>query len=131
MKHLKTHKSRAEFALLASTRSAQAAMMTLQPGGSTGEDVENEHPNAEQWLFVVSGTGRATVGRRGVEIGANSLLLIEKGEPHRIVNTGRSPLVTLNFYVPPAYKKGGDVKLSATNANLLRTIARPFTSKAK
>ena len=131
MKHLKTGKSRAEFALLTSTPSAQAAMMTLQPGGSTGEDVENEHPNAEQWLFVVSGAGKATVGRRSVKIAVNSLLLIEKGEPHRIVNTGRSPLVTVNFYVPPAYKKGGDVKLSATNANLLRTIARPFTPSAK
>jgi mannose-6-phosphate isomerase-like protein (cupin superfamily) len=131
MKHLKTGKSRTEFALLASTRSAQAAMMTLQPGGSTGEHVENEHPNAEQWLFVVSGTGKATVGRRSVKLAANSLLLIEKGEPHRIVNTGRSPLVTLNFYVPPAYKQGGDVKLSVTNANLLRTIARPFTPSAK
>ena len=131
MKHLKTGKSRAEFGLLASTHSAQAAMMTLQPGGSTGEEIENEHPNAEQWLFVVSGTGRATVGRRSIKLSANSLLLIEKGERPRIVNTGRSPLVTLNFYVPPAYKKGGDVKLSATNANLLRTIARPFKSKAK
>jgi mannose-6-phosphate isomerase-like protein (cupin superfamily) len=131
MKHLKTGKSRSEFALLASTRSAQAAMMTLQPGGTTGDQVENEHPNAEQWLFVNSGTGKATVGRRSVKIAANSLLLIEKGEPHRIVNTGRSPLVTLNVYVPPAYKTGGDVKLSATNANLLRTIARPFASKAK
>jgi mannose-6-phosphate isomerase-like protein (cupin superfamily) len=127
MKHLKTGKSRAEFALLASTRSAQAAMMTLQPGGSTGEDVENEHPNAEQWLFVVSGTGKATVGRRSVKLAANSLLLIEKGEPHRIVNTGRSPLVTLNLYVPPAYKKSGDVKLAATNANVLRTVARALS----
>ncbi len=113
--------------MLMSTSSAQAAMMTLQPGGSTGEDVENEHPNAEQWLFVVSGTGRARVEKRTVKLAANSLLLIEKGEAHKITNTGRSPLVTLNFYVPPAYKQSGDVRLSATNANLLRTIARPFT----
>jgi mannose-6-phosphate isomerase-like protein (cupin superfamily) len=102
-------------------------MMTLQPGGSTGERVENEHPNAEQWLFVVSGTGRAMVGKRTLKIVERSLLLIEKGEPHKITNTGRSPLVTLNFYIPPAYTKAGDVRLSATNANLLRTIARPFT----
>ena len=131
MKHLKVGKARGEFKALAATASAQAAMMTLQPGGSTGEDVENEHPNAEQWLFVVSGTGKATVGRRSVKLAANSLLLIEKGEPHRIANTGRSPLVTLNFYVPPAYTKSGDVKLAAKNANLLRTLARPFTPKAK
>ena len=34
--------------------------------------------------------------------------LIEKGEAHRITNTGRSPLVTLNFYVPPAYTSEGE-----------------------
>ena len=44
----------------------------------------------------------------------NSLLLIEKGEPHQITATGKSPLVTLNLYTPPAYTKTGD----------LRTIAR-------
>lgn len=126
MKHLKTGTVRAEFTLLASTRSAQAAMMTLPPGGSTSDKVENEHPNAEQWLFVVAGAGRATVGRRSVKLAAGSLLLIEKGEPHRIKSTGRSPLVTLNLYVPPAYKKSGDVKLAARNANLLRTLARPL-----
>jgi mannose-6-phosphate isomerase-like protein (cupin superfamily) len=71
------------------------------------------------------------VGKRTIRIAARSLLLIEKGEPHKITNTGRSPLVTLNFYVPPAYTKGGDVKVAVTNANILRTIARPFTSKAK
>jgi mannose-6-phosphate isomerase-like protein (cupin superfamily) len=131
MKHVKTGRRKPQFAVLAATSSAQAAMMTLQPGGSTGERVENEHPNAEQWLFVVSGSGRATVGKRTVKIAENSLLLIEKGEPHKITNTGRSRLVTLNFYVPPAYTKSGDVKLAATNANVLRTLARPFTKKAK
>jgi mannose-6-phosphate isomerase-like protein (cupin superfamily) len=131
MKHIKTGKSRAEFDVLASTSSAQAAMMTLQPGATTGERVENEHPNAEQWLFVVSGTGRATVGKRTVRIAERSLLLIEKGEPHKITNTGRSPLVTLNVYVPPAYRKSGNVKLAVTNANVLRTIARPFTKRAR
>ncbi len=100
--------------------------MTLAPGDATSDAVENEHPNAEQWLFVVSGAGRATVGRRSVKVAANSLLLIEKGERHKITNTGRSPLVTLNFYAPPAYRKSGDVKLAVKNANLLRTIARPF-----
>src|SRR5687768_9294322 len=131
MKYIMTGARKAKFALLASTPSAQAAMMTLQPGGSTGETIENEHPNAEQWLFVVSGTGRATVGRRSVKLSPRSLLLIKKGEPHKITNTGRSSLVTLNLYVPPAYTRSGDVKLAVTNANLLRTIARPFRSKAK
>jgi hypothetical protein len=33
---------------------------------------------------------------------------IEPGERHEIRNTGRTLLRPLNFYVPPAYAKGGD-----------------------
>ena len=113
MKHLKTGSKRNLFDVLASTRSAQAAMMTLRPGQSTGDRPENEHPASEQWLFVLSGTGRARVGRsakaaRSVPLRSHSLLLIEKGEAHRITNTGRRPLVTLNFYAPPAYTPDGE-----------------------
>ena len=35
-------------------------------------------------------------------------MLIERGEEHEIRNTGRGNLKTLNFYVPPAYTKGGN-----------------------
>ena len=83
--------------------------MVLQPGQSTGEP-QNEHPRSEQWLFVVSGSGRALVNKRRFAIRENSLLLIEKKEIHQITNTGRRPLVTLNFYAPPAYTKNGEPK---------------------
>jgi mannose-6-phosphate isomerase-like protein (cupin superfamily) len=109
MRHLKTNGRRQKFRVLATTRSAQAAMMVLPSGGSTGEQPENEHPRAEQWLFVVAGTGRAAVGRSRIRIREGSLLLIEKGEIHQITNTGRTPLVTLNMYAPPAYGKDGEV----------------------
>jgi mannose-6-phosphate isomerase-like protein (cupin superfamily) len=109
MKHIKTGTRRSFFDVLASTRSAQAAVMVLRPGQSTGEP-ENEHPWAEQWLFVVSGSGRALVNKRRLAIRANSLLLIEKGEVHQVTNTGRRPLITLNFYAPPAYTKDGELR---------------------
>ncbi len=129
MKHVRVAK-RGKFVGLLRTGSVQAAMMTLRPGDATGEAVENEHPNAEQWLFVVSGSGRATVGTRTVRLGERSLLLIEKGERHKITNTGRSPLVTLNFYAPPAYTESGDVKLAVTNANIVRTVGRALSRRA-
>ena len=110
MRHIVTHKYRSMFDVLESTRSAQAAMMTLRPGQSSSDDVVNEHPKAEQWLFVVAGSGRAVVGKRSVALKEGSLLLIEKREPHKITNTGRSRMITLNFYCPPAYTSGGDVK---------------------
>ena len=109
MKHFKTGSHRSFFKVLHATRSAQAAMMVLQPGQATGEKPENEHPWAEQWLFVISGAGRAKVGKSRVSLSENSLLLIEKSEAHQVVNTGRRPLVTLNFYAPPAYTADGEL----------------------
>ena len=113
MRHMHTGSHRASFRVLTSSDSAQAAMMVLKPGQSTGEK-QNEHARAEQWLYVVSGVGRARVGRRTVKLKQGSLLLVEHNEEHQVLNTGRTkPLVTLNFYVPPAYKRSGDVRLRA------------------
>ena len=109
MQLIHTSKHRGFFKVMASTREAQAAMMVLRPGQDTGEP-QNEHPWAQQWLFVVSGSGRARVGNRWASLKANSLLLIEKGEVHQIKNTGRRPLVTLNFYTPPAYTADGELR---------------------
>ena len=114
MKHvkLKTDEKRAAFKVLADGTGSQAALMVLAPGESTSERPENEHPAAEQWLFVIAGTGRARSGRRAVRLSEGSLLLVERRERHQVTNTGRSPLVTLNVYAPPAYTKGGEVRRS-------------------
>ena len=113
MRHINTSSHRSFFRVLASSDSAQAAMMVLRPGQSTGEK-ENEHPRAEQWLYVVSGTGRARVGKRSIKLKDGSLLLVEQNEEHQVENTGRKkPLVTINLYVPPAYTPQGEVRLRA------------------
>jgi mannose-6-phosphate isomerase-like protein (cupin superfamily) len=106
---------RGKFEPILSSRAAQAAMMTLAPGGASDEAVGNEHPQSEQWLFVVAGTGVATIvprrgSRRSVKLRAGTLLLIEKGDRHQIKNTGRKKLSTLNFYVPPAYTREGELR---------------------
>ena len=80
---------------------SQAAEMVLPPGESEGGP-DNRHRGADQWLYIVSGTGSATVNGRRVPLKAGALLLIERGDTHEIRNTGRSELRTLNFYVPPA-----------------------------
>ena len=114
MKHIKTGKSRGSFDVLFATRGAQAAMMTLRPGGASDDEPSNEHPECEQWLFVLSGSGAAIIGKgraaRRVPLAENSLLVIEKGEPHQIKNTGRKLLRTLNVYVPPAYMSDGTAR---------------------
>ena len=111
MKHIRTGSARGKlFKPLLNTTSVQAAMMTLAPGKSSSDKPVDEHPKAEQWLFVVSGSGVAIGKGTRVAIREGSLLLIQKNEPHQIKNTGRKSLVTINFYAPPAYTGDGEVK---------------------
>ena len=95
------------FRIALSNRRAQAAEMVLPPGGREG-DADNRHRGADQWLFVVEGTGTAIVNGRRTALRRGKLLLIERGDRHEIRNTGRGLLRTLNVYVPPAYTPAGD-----------------------
>lgn len=100
------------FKVLMGTRRGQAAQMTLPPGGMEGGP-GNRHRGADQWLYVVSGSGQAMVKGRVHRLHAGVLLLIERGERHQIRNTGRLPLKTLNFYAPPAYTAAGNERRAA------------------
>jgi mannose-6-phosphate isomerase-like protein (cupin superfamily) len=95
------------FKVLAGNRRSQAASMTLGPGDCEGGP-DNRHRGADQWMFVESGRGAAIVNGRRHALRAGSMVLIERGDRHEIRNTGRTPLRTLNVYVPPAYTKDGD-----------------------
>lgn len=106
MKHKQLSLKR-DFKVVLGNQRSQAAEMVLPPGESEGGP-GNRHRGADQWLFVVSGSGRAIVNRHRYSLKANTLLLIERGDEHEIKNTGREKLVTLNFYLPPAYKADGD-----------------------
>ena len=95
------------FRVATGNRRSQAAEMVIAPGDSEGGP-DNRHRGADQWLFVLSGTGTAIVNGRRYALAAGSLVLIERGDTHEIRNSGRTPLKTLNFYVPPAYTSSGD-----------------------
>jgi mannose-6-phosphate isomerase-like protein (cupin superfamily) len=95
------------FRVIRGNRRSQAAEMVLAPGDAEGS-ADNRHRGADQWLFVLSGTGQALIGRKRHRLSKGSLVLIEKKEKHEIKNTGRALLRTLNFYVPPAYRRDGN-----------------------
>ena len=94
------------FRVAVTTRQAQAAEMVIAPGDAEG-DRDNRHRGADQWLYVVSGTGTAVVNGRRLPLRPGTLLLIERRDRHEVKNTGRRELRTLNIYVPPAYTRGG------------------------
>jgi mannose-6-phosphate isomerase-like protein (cupin superfamily) len=86
---------------------AQAAEMVLEPGKAEGGP-RNRHRGADQWLYVVAGTGEARIKGRRYRLKPGTIMLIEHGDVHEVRNTGRSPLRTLNIYAPPAYRADGD-----------------------
>ena len=96
-----------EFEIAFAVRDVQAAEMVLAPGASTGGP-DNRHSGADQWLYVVSGTGMAMVDGTQQPLQAGSLLVIERGEAHEIRCSGDRPLRTINFYSPPAYTEDGE-----------------------
>ena len=97
----------AGFSVAFTVRKAQAAEMVIAPGDSEGGP-GNRHRGAEQWLYIVAGTGIAVVQGRRVPLKAGKLLVIERGERHEVRNTGRTLLKTLNFYTPPAFDADGE-----------------------
>ncbi len=95
------------FRVVLGNPSSQAAEMVLPPGDTEG-GLENRHRGADQWLYVISGSGMATVNGKRYRLAEGSLMLIERGDKHEIRNTGEDLLRTLNFYVPPASSSDGE-----------------------
>lgn len=102
MKRIDTGEPTGFFEIVGETERSQAATMTLAPGQSTGGPT-NAHAASDQWLYVVSGRGRATIEGDVHELRAGTLVLVEPGETHEITNTGDDPLETVNVYAPPEY----------------------------
>lgn len=105
----KTLGFKAGFRVAAEVRELQAAEMVLGPGDCEGGE-DNHHRGADQWLFVVEGTGVAVVDGMSVDLAPGVLLVIEKQERHEIRNTGDGLLKTLNVYYPPAFDRDGEPK---------------------
>lgn len=103
----KTLGFRRGFRVVLGNRKSQAAEMVIAPGDAEG-DAHNRHRGADQWLYVVDGTGFARINGKRYPLRAGVLLLIEAGDRHEIRNTGRHLLRTLNFYVPPGYDQDGE-----------------------
>lgn len=108
MKRIATARRRDGFEVLHASATSQAAMMTLAPGETSSEATGNEHPWAEQWLYVVAGEGVAKLRGRHAALAPGVVVLIDRGEPHQIENTGSVPLATFNVYAPPAYDRDGE-----------------------
>jgi oxalate decarboxylase len=83
-----------------------AAIVTVHPGGIREL---HWHPNADEWQYFMSGTGRMTVfatgGRaRTMDFQAGDVGYIQKTLPHYIQNTGNTDLKFLEMFKSNVYQ---------------------------
>jgi oxalate decarboxylase len=83
-----------------------AAIVTVRPGGIREL---HWHPNADEWQYFISGTGRMTVfatgGRaRTMDFQAGDVGYIQKTLPHYVQNTGDTDLKFLEMFKSSAYQ---------------------------
>ena len=62
----------------------------------------HRHPISDEVLFFVEGTGevRSGQGKPAVRVQPHSVVWVGKGEPHEIVNTGRTRMLVVLAQAP-------------------------------
>lgn len=81
----------------------QLVIMTIPVGGEIGAET---HPDTDQILTVVSGTGETTISGQSKKVAQGELIVVPAGHHHNIVNTGPNPLVLYTVYGPPEHADG-------------------------
>jgi oxalate decarboxylase len=82
------------------SKTIAAAMVTLKPGGLREM---HWHPNADEWLYILKGTGRGTVFNTGpaavtANFHAGDIGFIKKALGHYLENTGDTDLVCMEVF---------------------------------
>jgi mannose-6-phosphate isomerase-like protein (cupin superfamily) len=81
----------------------QVVVMTIPPGGEIGAET---HPDTDQALFFVDGTGDAILDGQTTTATAGDLVFVRAGVHHNFVNTGDQPLRIATAYAPPEHAHG-------------------------
>lgn len=81
----------------------QVVVMAIPPGGEIGDEV---HPETDQLLLFVDGSGEARLDGDVSPVGPNDLVFVRSGARHNFVNLGDSPLRLITVYAPPEHAPG-------------------------
>ena len=82
------------------SKTVAASMVTIKPGGMREM---HWHPNADEWLYILKGAGRATVFNTGpaaitTNFHAGDIGYIKKAFGHLLENTGNSDLLYMEVF---------------------------------
>lgn len=81
----------------------QIVIMSIPAGGEIGLET---HPDNDQVLYFVAGSGKAILNGEEAEIGPGDIVLVRAGTEHNFVNTGTEELKIITTYSPPHHPAG-------------------------
>ncbi len=90
-------------------RYSQTALMSIPVGGDIGAEA---HPNADQFIYIVSGRALVRFGSCMEKLdgsrsaGCGYAVEIPAGVFHNVLNAGRGPLKLFTIYAPPQHPRG-------------------------
>lgn len=82
---------------------SQLVLMSIPSGGDIGLET---HPNTDQILFFVEGTGDAVLNGETKSIEKHSVFFVSAGTEHNFTNTGGEDLKLYTVYSPPQHPDG-------------------------
>jgi oxalate decarboxylase len=118
------------------SKTIAAARVTIKPGALREM---HWHPNADEWLYIIKGSGRATVFNTGpaaitADFHAGDIGLIKKAFGHYLENTGDSDLVYMEVFRADRFEEvllsdwlaHSPVDMVAETLNLDRSVIAQF-----
>jgi len=84
-------------------KKSQLVVMSIPPGVEIGEEV---HPNVEQTLFFLSGTGKAILDGKESPVVPGDVVVVTPGTRHNFVNTGKEDWKAYTIYAPANHIDG-------------------------
>lgn len=92
--------------VLYTNKNQQLVLMSI----STGDDIPKEiHPDIDQFIRFEAGNGEVRLGqdeRDVTKVKDGSIVMIDRGTWHRVVNTGNTDLKLYSLYSPPEHLTG-------------------------
>lgn len=102
MKPQSVHNFQEWFEALHTTDKSQVAMMHLDSGAESAAEPES-HPHSDQVMLVLEGTVEGDIQDEHVKLHKGEFITIPANTSHRFYNPSEDPVLTFNFYAPPAY----------------------------
>lgn len=89
--------------VLETSKNTQIVIMSIPPGGEIGEET---HPDNDQILYLVEGSGKVILNGEEQAYEKGDLVLVSAGTKHNFVNTGSEDLKIITTYSPPHHPQG-------------------------